>query len=80
MSLWFKRLLLVVLSIGGGIGGLLLIWTILNGVYQAGVNLDRYGFSYAIFTALPIALFCAIWLDYFLDTGLLGPDRQVKNN
>lgn len=79
MALWFKRFLLVVLSIGAGIAGLLLIWAILNGVYQAGITLERYGVSYAIFTAVPIALFCAIWLDYFLDTGLLGPDHQIKS-
>lgn len=78
MALWFKRVVLVFLSLGGGIAGLLAIWAILNGVYQAGVDLDRYGVSYAIFTALPIAIFCAIWLDYFLDTGLLGPDQQIE--
>lgn len=72
MSLTLRRILLVILSIVGGVGGLLLVWLILNLVYNAGVTYQRYGPTYSFFTAAPIAIAIGVWLDYFLGTRLLG--------
>jgi uncharacterized protein YneF (UPF0154 family) len=75
MDLGIKRLILVILSLAGGIGGLFLIFAVLNAVYHANVNLERYGYTYAVLTALPLALLVGVWLDYFLGTRLL-PDES----
>jgi len=44
---------------------------ILNVAYGANVTLERYGTTFAILTAVPLALFVAIWLDYFMGTNIL---------
>lgn len=72
MSLGLKRVLLVVLSIAGGVVGLFLVLAFLNIAYGARVDLERYGTTFAILTALPLALLVGVWLDYFMGTGVLG--------
>lgn len=74
MDMGFKRLLLIILSIAGGIAGLFLTMLLLNFAYGAGVTLESYGPAYAVLTALPIALLVGLWLDYFMGTGLLRTD------
>jgi|YNPNPStandDraft_1061719.scaffolds.fasta_scaffold25311_2 membrane protease YdiL (CAAX protease family) len=78
MDLGTKRLILVILSLAGGIGGLFLIFAVLNAVYHANVNLERYGYTYAVLTALPLALLVGVWLDYFLGTQLLPDEPKGK--
>lgn len=38
-----------------------------------GVTIDEYGFLYFLVTAVPIGLIFVIWIDKFMDTGIL-PD------
>lgn len=78
MDLGTKRLILVIVSLVGGIAGLLVIFLLLNVVYGANVTLERYGYGYAVLTALPLALLAGVWLDYFMKTGLLpeGPPEE----
>ena len=78
MSLTLRRILLVILSIAGGVGGLLLIWVFLNLVYDAGVTYERYGSTYSFFTAAPIAIAIGVWLDYFLGTRLLADKAKEQ--
>ena len=76
MDIGLRRLVLVLLSIGGGIVGLILIFLALNVLYNANITLARYGTTFAVLTVIPIALFVAIWLDHFMGTNLLpsGPE------
>jgi hypothetical protein len=67
-----KRILLVILSLIGGVAGVFFVLLLLNVTYDAGVTLERYGMSYAILTAVPLALLIGVWLDYFMGTHLLG--------
>ena len=78
MDLGLRRLVLLLLSIGGGIVGLILIFLTLNLVYDANVTMARYGTTYAVLTVIPLALFIAIWLDHFMGTNLLpsGPEDE----
>jgi hypothetical protein len=78
MSLSLRRFLLIVLSLVFGIATLFGIFGLLNTAYNAGLDLQEYGVVYSIFTVLPMAIFAAIWLDYFLSTGLLpeGPEEE----
>ncbi|HLV44486.1 MAG TPA: hypothetical protein VKY39_05985 [Aggregatilineales bacterium] len=71
MDLGLKRVLLVVLSIAGGVAGVFLVLGFLNLAYGANVNLERYGMTFAVLTAVPVALLVAVWLDYFMGTGIL---------
>jgi len=71
MDLGLKRVLLVVLSIAGGVAGVFLVLGFLNLAYGANVNLERYGMTFAVLTAVPLALLVAVWLDYFMGTGIL---------
>ena len=64
-------MLLVVLSSAGGVAGVFLVLGFLNLAYGANVNLERYGMTFAVLTAVPVALLVAVWLDYFLGTGFL---------
>jgi hypothetical protein len=73
MSVGLKRILLVILSVAGGVAGVFGIFALLNVAYHAGVDLQRYGTTYAILTGVPLALLVGVWLDYFLGTGIL-PD------
>ncbi len=75
MDMGFKRILLVVLSIAGGVAGLFLTMLLLNFAYGAGVTLESYGTAYSVLTALPIALLVGVWLDYFMGTGVLRTDE-----
>jgi len=83
MGLVLKRVLLVVLSIGGGVGATFGVLALLDAVYNAGIYatgvFDRYGTSYFVLTAIPLALFFLVWLDYFLGTGLL-PDKSPEDS
>ena len=78
MDLGLKRVLLVVLSLAGGVIGMFGVIGLLNLAYNAGVTLERFGTAYAILTALPLALLVAVWLDYFMGTGLL-PNENPAN-
>ncbi|HEC21423.1 MAG TPA: hypothetical protein ENI95_00740 [Chloroflexi bacterium] len=71
MDIGLRRLILVILSLAAGVGGLFLVLFFLNAIYNTNVTLARYGPTYAVLTALPLALLAAVWLDYFLGTGLL---------
>jgi hypothetical protein len=76
MDLGLKRVLLVALSLAGGVLGVFGVIGLLNLAYDANVTLARYGTAYAVLTGLPIALLVAVWLDYFMGTGLL-PNRTA---
>jgi hypothetical protein len=80
MDLGLRRLVLVLLSIGGGIVGLVLIFLTLNLVYSANVTLARYGYTFAVLTVIPLALFVAIWLDHFMGTNLLPTGPEDENS
>jgi len=74
MSLTLRRLVLVVLSIAAGVAGVVGVIALLNIIFPtAYVTYERYGTVYAVTTAVPIGLLAAVWLDYFLQTGIL-PD------
>jgi hypothetical protein len=75
MDLGLKRVLLVILSLGGGVAGLFAVLTTLNLLYGVGVTLESYGVTFAVMTAIPLALLAGVWLDYFMGTGLLGRDE-----
>lgn len=72
MGVGLKRVLLIILSLVGGVAGVFLVLGILNVAYGANVDLERYGMTFAILTAVPIALFIGVWLDYFMGTQILG--------
>jgi hypothetical protein len=71
MDLGLRRLILVIVSIAGGIAGVFAILALLSAAY-GDVTIDSYGPIYAILTALPLAILIGIWLDYFLGTKLLS--------
>src|SRR5688572_12133496 len=87
MDLGMRRLLLVVLSIIGGIASVFLIFALTNislplmGI-SAVVNYERYGMIYFVLTAAPMALLVGIWLDYFMRTGIIpeneGPAKKER--
>jgi hypothetical protein len=78
MDMGLRRVLLVVLSLAGGVAGVFAVIGLLNVAYGAGVTLERYTATYAILTGLPLALLVGVWLDYFLGTGILreGPQNE----
>ncbi len=78
MDIGLKRVLLVVLSLGGGVAGVFAVLGLLNVAYGAGVTLERYTATFAILTGLPLTLLVAVWLDYFMGTGILkeGPENE----
>ena len=78
MDLGLRRLILVILSIIGGIVGVFAILALLNAAY-GDVTIERYGVTYAILTALPLAVLVGIWLDFFMGTKLLsdGPAQSA---
>ena len=72
MTLGLRRLLLVVLSILGGIGLVFVMFWLLNAFFPtADITLDRYGMEYFVLSALPLALLVGLWLNYFMRTGLI---------
>ncbi len=77
MDLGMRRLILVILSIIGGIVGVFAILALLNALY-GDVTIERYGVTYAILTALPLAVLVGIWLDFFMGTKLLS-DGPAEN-
>ena len=87
MDLGMRRLLLVVLSIIGGIASVFVLFGLTNillplmGI-NAVVTYERYGMIYFVLTAVPMALFVGIWLDYFMRTGILpeneGPAKKER--
>lgn len=81
MDLGMRRIILVILSIIGGVAGVFVILAVLDSAY-GNVDLEHYGAVYAVLTALPLAVLIGIWLDYFLDTRLLSdgpaPGSEAK--
>jgi hypothetical protein len=75
MDLGLKRVLLVIMSLGGGVAGLFAVLATLNLLYGEGVTLESYGTTFAVLTTVPLALLCGVWLDYFMGTGVLGRDE-----
>lgn len=71
MDLGLRRLILVVVSILGGIAGVFVLFFLLNITYNARVDVERYGYEYFALTALPLALLIGLWLDYFMRTGII---------
>lgn len=80
MSLGFRRILLLVLSLILGFGSVFVLFLVLNVLYDARVNWARYGTGYALLTAIPMAVFFGIWLDLLLKTKLLpeGPAEATS--
>ena len=80
MDIGLKRVLLIVLSLGGGVAGVFAVLGLLNLAYGAGVTLERYTPTFAVLTGLPLALLVAVWLDYFMGTGILkeGPENESE--
>jgi hypothetical protein len=76
MDLGMRRLLLVMLSIIGGIASVFLMFGLTNislplmGI-NAVVTYERYGMIYFILTVVPFALLVGLWLDYFMRTGII---------
>jgi hypothetical protein len=79
MDLGMRRIVLVILSIVGGIGLTLGILSLLDFAYN-NVTLERYGTVYAVLTAIPLAVLVGIWLDLFMGTRLLsdGPAEGAE--
>ncbi len=79
MDIGIRRLILVVVSVGGGIGLTFGMLAGLDALY-GNVDLEHYGTIYFVLTALPLAVLVGIWLDYFLKTRLLsaGPEEESK--
>lgn len=77
MGLGLKRILLVILSLIGGVVGVFFVLLLLNITYDAGVTLERYGLSYAVLTGVPLALLIGVWLDYFMGTHLLDSGDEA---
>ncbi len=77
MGIGLRRLLLVILSIAGGIGLTFAILAGLNAAY-GDVDIQRYGSIYAILTAVPLAVLVGIWLDYFMKTNLLSEGADAE--
>ncbi len=80
MSLGLRRILVLGLAVGGGIAGVFVLFALLNAVYNARVDFDRYGAAYFVLTALPLALLIGLWMDYFLRTGIIPetPEPEAK--
>lgn len=76
MDIGLKRVLLVILSLAGGVAGVFGIFALLNLAYNARVTFERYGTTYFILTALPLALLIGVWLDYFMGTGILPEGKD----
>ena len=72
-SVSVRHVILVLLSLAGGVGAVLALMVVLNTFYNANVNVQEFGYGYAVLTGLPIAVAVGVWLDYFLGTGVL-PD------
>jgi hypothetical protein len=76
MDLGMRRLLLVVLSIIGGIASVFLLFGLINiflpliGI-NGSVDYESYDLTYFVLTAIPMALFVGLWLDYFMRTNVL---------
>ena len=68
-----RRTILIVVSIVVGVVSVPVLFWLLNLLYDARVDLSRFGVGYAVLWGGPIALAVAVWLDYFLDTNIL-PD------
>ena len=77
MSRGFKIFMLILLSIVFGVAGLFGTLALLNLVFNARVDLDRYGTVFAVTTAIPIGLLAAVWLDKLMNVGIL-PDGMVN--
>ena len=80
MDIGLKRVLLVILSIVGGVAGVFAVLGLLNLFYGAGVTLESYGTVYAVATGVPLAVLIAIWLDYFMGTEILKDGMRQKED
>ncbi len=80
-GLTLKRILVVVISQALGF---LVGWLIISAGFDmlplissiespAGVSIQEYGIQYFLVTAVPIGIIFMIWMDLFLETGIL-PD------
>ena len=80
-GLALKRLLVVVISMALGF---LTAWLIISVGFDmlpaissiqnpSGVSIQEYGIQYFLVTAVPIGIIFMIWLDLFMETGIL-PD------
>jgi hypothetical protein len=76
-SLLIRRIIVFVVGLGIGAALSALFVTLVlpwmgpnNGVP---ISIQKYGYQYFLWTALPLGLIFVIWLDYFLDTRIL-PD------
>ena len=76
MDLGLRRLLLIVLSIIGGIVLLPVMLFLISAGTGKAVTLESYGSdpTYIFLSVLPLALLVGLWLDYFMRTNLLPED------
>ena len=75
MSLGLRRILVLVLSVIGGIAGVYVLFFLINAAYKANVDFDRFGATYFVLAAIPLGLLVGLWMDYFLRTGII-PERD----
>ena len=78
MGLGVRKVLVLILSVAGGFGGLYAMFALVNALYGAGMDWDRYGTAYSVLTIVPIAILVGIWLDYFFRAGFIPePDESA---
>jgi hypothetical protein len=83
MDLGLRRLVLVVLSILGGIGLVYVMFFVINAALHVLLRLpitteitaERFDTIYFVLSAFTLALLVGVWLDYFLHTGILPIDQ-----
>jgi H+/Cl- antiporter ClcA len=78
MSLGLRRVLVLVLAVIGGVAGVYVIFALLNAVYNARVDFERYGATYFVLTALPLGLLVGLWMDYFLRAGIIPEVKEPE--
>lgn len=78
LDMIWKRLIVFILSIAGGIGLTFGLLYVLDLAYHR-VNYEVYGPTYFTLTAIPLMFLCGVWLDYFMGTKFLSePEDQAK--
>jgi uncharacterized membrane-anchored protein len=75
MSLGLRKILVLVLSVIGGIAGVYVMFYFINVFWKANVDFDRYGATYFVLTAIPIGLLVGLWMDFFLRAGII-PEHE----
>jgi hypothetical protein len=71
MDLGLRRLTVWILSIILGAASVPVILTAVTVFTKRAATMDNYGTTYIVLTAIPMALLFALWLDYFLRTGMI---------